>query len=136
MAKRILGLTTSSSGCERNWSVFEGVHTKKRNRLDATRMKNLVYVQFNARLMNKKKRKDKLETLLASNASNAQSWIVDSCDDEEEVDNILPSTGGNRNSQVEIREPDEDDFVSDDTEDDLNEEEEIELESDKELDKI
>ncbi|XP_022880855.1 uncharacterized protein LOC111398151 [Olea europaea var. sylvestris] len=136
MAKRILGLTTSSSGCERNLSVFEGVHTKKRNRLDATRMKNLVYVQFNARLMNKKKRKDKLEILLASDASNAQSWIVDGCDDEEKVDNILPSTRGNRNSQVEIREPDENDFVSDDTEDDLNEEEEIELESNKELDKI
>lgn len=25
MAKRILSLTTSSSGCERNWSTFEGV---------------------------------------------------------------------------------------------------------------
>ncbi|CAH9099577.1 unnamed protein product, partial [Cuscuta epithymum] len=37
MAKRILGLTTSSSGCERNWSTFEGIHTKKRNRLDTTR---------------------------------------------------------------------------------------------------
>ncbi|XP_022883721.1 uncharacterized protein LOC111400523 [Olea europaea var. sylvestris] len=116
MAKRILGLTTSSSSCERNWSVFEGVHTKKRNRLDATRMKNLVYVQFNA--------------------SNAQSWIVDCCDDEEKADNILPSKRGNRNSQVEKREPDKDDFVSDDTENDLNEEDEIELESDKELDKI
>ncbi|CAI9777216.1 unnamed protein product [Fraxinus pennsylvanica] len=55
MAKRILGLTTSSSGCERNWSVFESVHTKKRNRLDVTRMNNLVYVQFNARLMNKRR---------------------------------------------------------------------------------
>lgn len=28
-AVRILSLTTSSSGCERNWSTFEGVHTKK-----------------------------------------------------------------------------------------------------------
>ena len=25
IAKRILSLTTSSSGCERNWSTFEGV---------------------------------------------------------------------------------------------------------------
>ena len=29
------------------------------------------YVQFNARLMNKKKKSNKLETLLASDASNA-----------------------------------------------------------------
>ncbi|PRQ22552.1 putative transcription factor/ chromatin remodeling BED-type(Zn) family [Rosa chinensis] len=44
MAKRILSLTTSSSGCERNWSAFEEIYTKKRNRLDTTRLNNLVYV--------------------------------------------------------------------------------------------
>ncbi|CAN1725844.1 hypothetical protein LINPERHAP1_LOCUS258 [Linum perenne] len=32
-AIRILSLTCSASGCERNWSVFERVHSKKRNRL-------------------------------------------------------------------------------------------------------
>ncbi|KAL2524180.1 Uncharacterized protein Adt_09234 [Abeliophyllum distichum] len=101
-------------------------------------MKNLVYVQFNVRLMNKKKRKkDKLETLLASDASNAQFWIVEGCDnDEEEVKiDILQPTKGTTNVQDEIREPDENDFVSDGTEDELGEEEELDLESDKELDK-
>ncbi|CAI9294817.1 unnamed protein product [Lactuca saligna] len=34
IAMRILSLTSSSSGCERNWSTFEAVHTKKRNRLE------------------------------------------------------------------------------------------------------
>nr|DAD17823.1 TPA_asm: hypothetical protein HUJ06_019286 [Nelumbo nucifera] len=29
---RILSQTCSSSGCERNWSVFERIHTKRRNR--------------------------------------------------------------------------------------------------------
>ncbi|XP_038711803.1 uncharacterized protein LOC120005997 [Tripterygium wilfordii] len=53
---RILSLTTNSSGCERNWSTFEGVHTKKRNRLDSKRLNNLVYVQFNAKLLCKKQR--------------------------------------------------------------------------------
>lgn len=72
MAKRILGLTTSLSGCERNWSSFEGIHTKKRNRLNTTRMNNLVYVQFNARLANKKRRKGKIETILAGDAIDAQ----------------------------------------------------------------
>lgn len=34
---------------------------------------------------------DKLETLLVSDASNAQFFIVDVCDDEEDVDiDILP----------------------------------------------
>ncbi|XP_070678439.1 uncharacterized protein [Malus domestica] len=68
IAIKILSLTTSSSGCERNWSTFEGIHTKKRNRLDTTRLNNLVYVQFNARIMNKKKREKekKVDILLAS----------------------------------------------------------------------
>ncbi|XP_022681359.1 uncharacterized protein LOC111256859 [Setaria italica] len=33
MAIRILSLTCSSSTCERNWSAFESVHSKKRTRL-------------------------------------------------------------------------------------------------------
>lgn len=40
------------------------------------------------------------------------------------------------NSQLEIREPDKNDFVSNDMEDDLDKEQEIELESEKKLDKI
>ncbi|XP_066324451.1 uncharacterized protein [Miscanthus floridulus] len=42
MATRILSLTSSSSGCERNWSGFEGIHTKKRNRLTTTLLNKLV----------------------------------------------------------------------------------------------
>ncbi|XP_052188242.1 uncharacterized protein LOC127798722 [Diospyros lotus] len=91
MARKILSLTTSSSGCERNWSTFEGIHTKKRNRLDVNRLNNLVYVQFNAKLMNKHKREKErnVDVLLASDASNAQGWIVDGEDDEE----VEPGTG-------------------------------------------
>ncbi|KAL5851461.1 hypothetical protein ACOSQ3_006579 [Xanthoceras sorbifolium] len=90
MAERILALTTSSSGCERNWSTFEGIHTKKRNRLDVDRLNNLVFVQFNSKLMNKRKRlmdkKANIDVLLASNgdASNAQGWMVDDGDEEVE----------------------------------------------------
>ncbi|KAH6810958.1 hAT dimerization domain-containing protein / transposase-like protein [Perilla frutescens var. frutescens] len=45
--------TQSSSGCERNWSAFEGVHTKRRNRLGTKLLNNLVFIQFNARLLSK-----------------------------------------------------------------------------------
>ncbi|KAL6501920.1 hypothetical protein OROGR_027053 [Orobanche gracilis] len=31
--KRILSLTTSTPGCQRNWSSFEVIHTKKRKDL-------------------------------------------------------------------------------------------------------
>jgi hypothetical protein len=33
-AIRILSQTCTSSGCERNWSVFEKIHSKKRTRLE------------------------------------------------------------------------------------------------------
>ncbi|GJT18252.1 reverse transcriptase domain-containing protein [Tanacetum coccineum] len=88
IAMRILSLTTSSSGCERNWSTFEGVHTKKRNILEANRMNNLVYVQFNANLMekNKKRKARGHEVLLADDASSAQEWIVKNDEVANDVD--------------------------------------------------
>ncbi|XP_077233649.1 uncharacterized protein LOC143875954 [Tasmannia lanceolata] len=94
MVMRILSLTSSSSGCERNWSTFEGIHTKKRNRLDASRLNNLVYVQFNAKLFNEKKRMKERggDVLLANEASKAQGWIVDGGDEEEE-DEVYPGSG-------------------------------------------
>ncbi|CAH1441575.1 unnamed protein product [Lactuca virosa] len=93
VAMRILSLTSSSSGCEKNWSTFEGVHTKKRNRLETSKLNDLVYVQFNANLMEKKtkKRKDRnMEVLLANNSLSAQEWILD-CD-ECDVDEVDPKT--------------------------------------------
>ena len=85
--------------------------------------------------MNKKKIHNKLETLLASGASNAQSWIVEGCDDEKDDEmgnDILPP----RNTPVEIKESEENDFILDGLEDELDDEKEyIKLESDKELDK-
>ena len=53
LAIRILGQTAASSGCERNWSVFERIHTKKRNRLEHERLNDLVYVHYNLRLKNR-----------------------------------------------------------------------------------
>jgi len=43
-AVRILSQTCSASGCERNWSVFERIHTKKRNRLEQKRLNDMVFV--------------------------------------------------------------------------------------------
>lgn len=51
-------------------------------------------------------------------------------------DDILPFIRYHRNYLIEKRVPDEDVFVSNDVEDDLDEEEDIELKSNNELDKI
>ena len=53
LAIRILSQTASSSGCERNWSVFERIHTKIRNRLEHQRLNDLVYVHYNLHLQDR-----------------------------------------------------------------------------------
>ena len=50
LAVRILSQTCSASGFERNWSIFEHIHSKKRNRLEHQRLNDLVYVHYNLRL--------------------------------------------------------------------------------------
>eukprot|EP00253_Pinus_taeda_P012842 PITA_12842 len=50
LAIRILSQTCSSSRCERNWSVFEKIYAKKRNRLEFAHLNDLVYVHYNIRL--------------------------------------------------------------------------------------
>ncbi|XLV02478.1 hypothetical protein S245_016815, partial [Arachis hypogaea] len=50
LAIRVLSQTCSSSGCERNWSIFEHIHSKKRNRLEHQKLNDLVYVHYNLRL--------------------------------------------------------------------------------------
>ncbi|XP_038692977.1 uncharacterized protein LOC119990910 isoform X2 [Tripterygium wilfordii] len=145
MAIRILSLTTSSSGCERNWSTFEGVHTKKRNRLDSERLNNLVYVQFNAKLLYKKQRvsNDK-DVLQADDCTKAQHWLVDGVDDESDVDPVTGATwevldqavGADemlqpRRSTRNIREIDEEEFVSEES---SEEDDGYDFESDEERD--
>nr|XP_018686484.1 PREDICTED: uncharacterized protein LOC103994246 [Musa acuminata subsp. malaccensis]XP_018686485.1 PREDICTED: uncharacterized protein LOC103994246 [Musa acuminata subsp. malaccensis]XP_018686486.1 PREDICTED: uncharacterized protein LOC103994246 [Musa acuminata subsp. malaccensis]XP_018686487.1 PREDICTED: uncharacterized protein LOC103994246 [Musa acuminata subsp. malaccensis] len=50
VAIRVLSQTTTSSGCERNWSTFALIHTKVRNRLSYRRFEKLVYVYYNMQL--------------------------------------------------------------------------------------
>ena len=39
--------------CERNWSTYDFIHNKRRNRLTAARARDLVYVFTNGRLADK-----------------------------------------------------------------------------------
>ncbi|XP_047320586.1 uncharacterized protein LOC124924617 [Impatiens glandulifera] len=115
MAIRILSLTTSSLGCERNWSSFAIVHTKNRNRLTTEKLNDLVYVQFNSKLFYKKKRNDILE---ASDYNKAQHMMVDGVQDvesdvDEEIDPITGATHMEVGDVVQLREPcEEEEFVS------------------------
>ncbi|XP_056689155.1 uncharacterized protein [Spinacia oleracea] len=50
IAVRVLSQTTSSSNCERNWSMWSLVHTKIRNRLKYQRLHQIVYLRCNMKL--------------------------------------------------------------------------------------
>ncbi|XP_019156977.1 PREDICTED: uncharacterized protein LOC109153576 [Ipomoea nil] len=114
IAIKILSLTSSSSGCERNW-------------LESNRLNNLVFVQFNANLMNKRKKAQNVEILLGSDATFAQDWIVE---DEVEVvveDEVATNEEGDdalrprRSSR--LRDLEEDNFESENEEEEEEEEE-------------
>eukprot|EP00253_Pinus_taeda_P005911 PITA_05911 len=90
-AIHILSQTCSASGCERNWSVFERIHTKKRNRLDQKRLNDLVYVQYNLRLRRNhllKKRPDS-DPIVLEDIDPTSDWVVESCSAEFDPDEDL-----------------------------------------------
>ena len=57
LARYVLSQTTSASSCERNWSAYDHIQSKKRNRLGDNRCKDLVYVYTNQRLFDSKSRR-------------------------------------------------------------------------------
>ncbi|KAL6552859.1 hypothetical protein OROHE_008223 [Orobanche hederae] len=77
-AKRVVGLCASSSGCERNWSTFEFIHTKKRNRLEHQRLNDLVYIQYNRKIDSRfKKRREqgkKFDPLVLEDLEWTNEW--------------------------------------------------------------
>ncbi|CAN6274517.1 unnamed protein product [Urochloa humidicola] len=85
LAIRILGLTCSSSACERNWSAFEQVQTKKRNKLLHDNMKDHVFVKFNSKL--KQKKEDKIRDPIEKAVAN----VVLEDDENEWLTGIVPN---------------------------------------------
>ena len=53
VAVRVSAMISGAGACERNWSAYDFVHSKKRNRLDPARAGDLVYVFTNRRLHKK-----------------------------------------------------------------------------------
>ena len=60
-AVRILSQTTTSSNCERNWSIFSLIHTKTMNRLTMHKPNKLVYYHYNLKLKNKTKERKAMD---------------------------------------------------------------------------
>lgn len=54
LAIRIFSQPCNASSCERNWSMFEHIHSKRRNRLSVEKMNDPVFVHYNLRLRMRK----------------------------------------------------------------------------------
>ncbi|KAG5016850.1 hypothetical protein JHK82_022495 [Glycine max] len=63
LAIKILSLTCSASGYERNWSVFEQIHSKKRNRLEHKKLHDLVFVKYNQQLKQRYNARDEIDPI-------------------------------------------------------------------------
>jgi hypothetical protein len=51
LAMTLLSQPSSACSCERNWSPYDFIHNKRRNRLTAERARDLVFVFTNGRLV-------------------------------------------------------------------------------------
>ncbi|XP_037485646.1 uncharacterized protein LOC119364301 [Triticum dicoccoides] len=119
MALRILNLTTSSSGCEKNWSIFEQVDAKRRNKLDVRRRDDLVYIQFNGRMLDKRKKySSSCDVLLGEDASTTQDWICEDAYIDDEMGATEDDNAMEPHRSLRVRELHEvEEFVCDDESD-------------------
>ncbi|GAU21371.1 hypothetical protein TSUD_189580 [Trifolium subterraneum] len=106
-AIRVLSLTCSSSGCERNWSAFEMVHTKRRNRLKQKMMNDVVFVMTNSKLSKKKKTRKVVDCEIDFDEIDSDNeWIVQDEGTENEIlDFTIESEdleGGTQNEEHEV----------------------------------
>ncbi|KAL4349646.1 hypothetical protein AHAS_Ahas10G0062800 [Arachis hypogaea] len=76
LAIKILSLTNSASGCERNWSIFEHIHTKKRNRLDHKRMESLVFIKYNQQFIERYNLKDEVDSIALNDIDECNEWLM------------------------------------------------------------
>ena len=76
----ILSHPCNSFGCERNWSMFEHIHSKKRNRLTVERMNDLVYVHYNLRLRYRKAFDHDNTPICLEEVDPQSEWISETTD--------------------------------------------------------
>ncbi|XP_030958518.1 uncharacterized protein LOC115980411 [Quercus lobata] len=126
-AIRILSQTAASSGCERNWSAFEQIHTKRRNRLEHQRLNDLVFVHYNYRLKERVKRKKfNFDPIDYASIDKTEFWVVEDEEppflDHEEIENALYEEGAypiEEGSSSHVQR-DMDNEVIEDDDDDIN----------------
>ncbi|KAI3859709.1 hypothetical protein MKX03_031223 [Papaver bracteatum] len=143
---RVLSATCSAIGCEINWSIFEQVHTKRRNRLSQKRLNALGYVkydlQLNERFTKRKEQGDSYDPICLSDMESDDEWITEKDDptwmDVHYTMKLAQGKGSSKGKDItvvdadEIQEVEEDDIEGDYMEEMEDFERQMQAESDTE----
>ncbi|KAH1250729.1 hypothetical protein GmHk_05G013814 [Glycine max] len=89
IAIKVLSLTCSSSGCERNWSTFEHIHSKKRSRLEHQKLQDLVYVRYNQALLDHFECHDVIDPIALNDIDDSNEWLLGELEGEEAGTNLV-----------------------------------------------
>eukprot|EP00253_Pinus_taeda_P029752 PITA_29752 len=74
---RVLSQPYNASSCERNWSVFKHIHSKKRNRLEHERLEKLVFIYYNLRMLTKQVQPKGTDPILLDSIDLESNWVVE-----------------------------------------------------------
>ncbi|KAD0994772.1 hypothetical protein E3N88_43436 [Mikania micrantha] len=88
-AIRVLSLTCSATSCERNWGVFQHIHTKKRNRLAQDRLNEMVYVKFNRALERRSKKEGTADPIMLEDIDDSNEWLMGRMEDDDSDDELI-----------------------------------------------
>ncbi|XP_023736928.2 uncharacterized protein LOC111884863 [Lactuca sativa] len=74
----VLSQTCSASPCERNWSTFDNLHSKKRNCLLQQKLNELVFIQYNIRLQKRfmSLQNKSLDPILLRDVEENDDWTI------------------------------------------------------------
>ncbi|XP_073138291.1 uncharacterized protein [Henckelia pumila] len=73
---RIVNLTCSAFGCERNLSMFHHLHSKRRNRLAQKHLNDLVFIKYNRALKRRYDLRDKIEPISLDDIDEINEWRI------------------------------------------------------------
>ncbi|RVW15741.1 hypothetical protein CK203_075341 [Vitis vinifera] len=74
---------TKAPGCERNWSIFENIHSKRRNRLDHQRLNDLVYIKYNRALKRRYNERNTIDPISLKDIDDSNEWLIGRMEDED-----------------------------------------------------
>ncbi|KAL6655298.1 hypothetical protein ACP70R_006124 [Stipagrostis hirtigluma subsp. patula] len=77
LAVRVLSQCCSATGCERNWDVFEYLHSRNLSRLERSRISDVVFVRYNLKLRerNLRKLKDAIDPISVEHIDVLEEWV-------------------------------------------------------------